>query len=129
MIDFKGRYRDTIPCIFVLVLRYYNTYHTSLYREVWLVLPVLLIVKIKNAENALESLKQALREVGKINKDELLVGGLGNVPVVHKETYRKFFNDTCKGANKARDFDNTLKSLEKRRYVGINGDYLWAIEE
>lgn len=83
----------------------------------------------KPHENALESLKQALREVGKINKDELLVGGLGNVPVVHKETYRKFFNDTCKGANKARDFDNTLKSLENRRYVGINGDYLWAIEE
>jgi len=83
----------------------------------------------KPHETALESLKQALREVGKINKDELLVVGLGNVPVVHKETYRKFFNDTCKGANKARDYDNTLKSLENRRYIGVNGDYLWVIEE
>jgi KaiC/GvpD/RAD55 family RecA-like ATPase len=83
----------------------------------------------KAHETALNSLKQGLDEVGKVNKSECLVVGLGELKVIHKETYRKYFNDNCKGTNKARDYTDALKSLKNRQYIGEDGDYLWVIEE
>ena len=83
----------------------------------------------KAHQTALDSLKQGLSEVGKINKSECLVVGLGEVAVIHKETYRKFFNDSCKGSNKARDYTDALKSLKNRQYIDEDGDYLWVIKE
>jgi KaiC/GvpD/RAD55 family RecA-like ATPase len=83
----------------------------------------------KAHQTALDALKQAISEVGKKNKGECLVYGLGEVEVIHKETYRKYFNDTCKGTNKARDYTDALKSLKNRQYIGEDGDYLWVIEE
>ena len=78
---------------------------------------------------AFDTLKQALDEVGKVNKSECLVVGLGEVKIIHKETYRKYFNDASKGSNKARDFTDALKSLKNRSFVGEDGDYLWVIED
>ena len=83
----------------------------------------------KAHQTALDALKQSIDEVGKVNKSECLVYGLGELKVVHKETYRKFFNDTCKGTNKARDYTDALKSLKNRGFVGEDGEYLWVIEE
>jgi archaellum biogenesis ATPase FlaH len=83
----------------------------------------------KAHQTAFDALKQAIIEVGKINKGECLVVGLGESAVIHKETYRKFFNDSCKGSNKARDYTDALKSLKNRRYIDEDGEYLWVIEE
>jgi hypothetical protein len=83
----------------------------------------------KAHQTAFDALKQSIEEVGKVNKSECLVVGLGEVKIIHKETYRKYFNDTCKGTNKARDYTDALKSLKNRGFVGEDGEYLWLIEE
>jgi archaellum biogenesis ATPase FlaH len=83
----------------------------------------------KAHQTALDALKKSIEEVGKVNKSECLVVGLGEVKVVHKETYRKYFNDASKGTNKARDYTDAIKSLKNRQYIDDDGDFLWVIEE
>ena len=80
-------------------------------------------------ELALTAVKQALDENGIDDKDDKMCVVNGSNRIVHFEQYRAYFNATCKGKNKARDFDIALKSLETRRYIGKDGCWLWIIEE
>ena len=84
-------------------------------------------------ELALDALKQAIKENPKKNHgvigDCVALDAPIGVIMADLENFKVYFKGSCKGKNWARDFDNSLKSLINRRYVGRDGIYLWLIEE
>jgi phage/plasmid primase-like uncharacterized protein/archaellum biogenesis ATPase FlaH len=80
-------------------------------------------------EAALNALKMALNEGGSINTNDKLVVGNENVNMVRVEVFRTYFDGTCKGKNKRRDFDLSLDVLKKRKYIGFENNWAWVIEE
>ena len=80
-------------------------------------------------ELAMTALKLGLKETGKENKNDYFTVGNEGVVMMHIEDYRTYFNGTCKGKNKTRDFDMSLDVLKKRKYIGVDGKWVWVIEE
>ena len=81
-------------------------------------------------ETALNALKQALSDNnGVINTGDKRVVGNENVNMVRVEVFRTYFDGTCKGKNKRRDFDLSLDVLKKRKYIGFENNWIWVIEE
>lgn len=80
-------------------------------------------------ESALNALKMALKEGGSINIGDKFVVGNENVNMVRVEVFRTYFDGTCKGKNKKRDFDLSIDVLKKRKYIGFENNWAWIIEE
>ena len=63
-------------------------------------------------ERALNALKLALKDKAKPNKGECFVIDHEGIVMMHLEDYRTYFNATCKGKNKTRNFDLSMKTLK-----------------
>jgi archaellum biogenesis ATPase FlaH len=77
---------------------------------------------------AFDAMKLAIEEVGIMASENITIA-VENTKIVNVEVLRKYVYSTTKGKNKSRDFDRSIESLRNRRYIGVDGEWCWLMDE
>lgn len=82
---------------------------------------------LERDEIVLEALKKAVKEVGISGESVTALGEFQQV--VKLDVFKKYAYSELKGKNNWRDFERSINSLTSRRYIGMDNDWFWVLEQ